>query len=78
TIEWKDIAWLKSITKLPIIVKGVLNPEDAVTAIEAGVAGILVSNHGARQVDGWPASIEALPEIAKAVGAEWRCTLMVV
>nr|CAH7751278.1 unnamed protein product [Callosobruchus chinensis] len=68
TIEWKDIAWLKSITKLPIIVKGVLNPEDAITAVEAGVSGILVSNHGARQVDGWPASIEALPEIAKAVG----------
>ncbi|CAH2007211.1 unnamed protein product [Acanthoscelides obtectus] len=68
TIEWKDIAWLKSITKLPIILKGILNFEDAIMAADAGVSGIIVSNHGGRQVDTWPASIEALPEIVKAVG----------
>lgn len=68
SLEWNDIAWLKSITRLPIILKGVMTAEDAILGAEAGVAGILVSNHGARQVDGWPASIEALPEIVKAVG----------
>lgn len=68
SLEWKDIAWLKTITKLPIVLKGILTADDAILAAEVGAAGILVSNHGARQVDGWPASIEALPEIVKAVG----------
>lgn len=83
-LEWKDVEWLKSITKLPIILKGILTREDALLAVSLGVAGILVSNHGARQLDGVPASvsflfllifcltkalqIEALPEIAEAVG----------
>ncbi|RZB41002.1 hydroxyacid oxidase 1 [Asbolus verrucosus] len=68
SLEWKDIRWLQSITKLPIILKGILTAEDALIGADLGVAGILVSNHGARQVDGTPASIEALPEIVKAVG----------
>ncbi|KAH1013296.1 hypothetical protein HUJ04_002304 [Dendroctonus ponderosae] len=68
SLQWKDIEWLKTITHLPIVLKGILTSEDAVLAADHGVAGVLVSNHGARQVDGWPASIEALPEIAKAVG----------
>nr|AAO45191.1 RH48327p [Drosophila melanogaster] len=68
TITWKDIAWLKGITHLPIVVKGVLTAEDAVLAQEFGCAGLIVSNHGARQIDTVPASIEALPEIVKAVG----------
>ncbi|CAH0557317.1 unnamed protein product [Brassicogethes aeneus] len=67
TLQWKDIEWLKSITKLPIVIKGVLTGSDAKRGVEAGVAGIWVSNHGARQVDGTPASIEALPEIVQAV-----------
>ncbi|DBA04371.1 TPA: hypothetical protein N0F65_002133 [Lagenidium giganteum] len=67
TLNWKDVEWLKSITKLPLVVKGVLSPEDAKLAVEAGCAGILVSNHGARQLDGVPAAIDALPEIVKAV-----------
>lgn len=57
TVEWKDIKWLKSITNLPIILKGILTAEDAIKGVEAGAAAILVSNHGARQVDGTPASV---------------------
>ncbi|XP_030767950.1 hydroxyacid oxidase 1 [Sitophilus oryzae] len=68
TLDWRDIAWLKSITKLPIVLKGILTAEDAIIAADVGIAGILVSNHGARQVDGTSSTIEALDEISKAVG----------
>ncbi|XP_019263732.1 PREDICTED: peroxisomal (S)-2-hydroxy-acid oxidase GLO4-like isoform X2 [Nicotiana attenuata] len=64
---WKDIAWLKSVTKLPILIKGILTSEDAIKAIEAGVAGIIVSNHGARQLDCTPATISVLEEVVHAV-----------
>ncbi|XP_043255327.1 peroxisomal (S)-2-hydroxy-acid oxidase GLO5 [Colletes gigas] len=67
SLSWEDIKWVKSNTKLPIVLKGILTPEDALLAIESGVQAIIVSNHGARQVDSIPASIEALPEIVKAV-----------
>ncbi|XP_060205967.1 peroxisomal (S)-2-hydroxyacid oxidase GLO4-like isoform X1 [Lycium barbarum] len=63
----QDIAWLKSITKLPILIKGVLTGEDAIKAIEAGVVGIIVSNHGARQLDYTPATISVLEEVVQAV-----------
>ncbi|XP_074115593.1 hydroxyacid oxidase [Cotesia typhae] len=68
SLSWEDIDWLKSITNLPIILKGILRADDALKAVKKGVQGILVSNHGARQLDTVPASIEALPEIIKAVG----------
>ncbi|XP_026466608.1 peroxisomal (S)-2-hydroxy-acid oxidase GLO4-like [Ctenocephalides felis] len=68
TLTWDDVKWLISITKLPVLVKGLLTAEDAIKAVEIGVQGVVVSNHGARQLDGVPASIEALPEIARAVG----------
>uniref|UniRef100_A0AAG5DRZ0 (S)-2-hydroxy-acid oxidase n=1 Tax=Anopheles atroparvus TaxID=41427 RepID=A0AAG5DRZ0_ANOAO len=68
TLSWDDVKWLLRFTKLPVIVKGILTREDAVTAADLGVQGILVSNHGARQLDSCPASIEALPEIVDAVG----------
>jgi isopentenyl diphosphate isomerase/L-lactate dehydrogenase-like FMN-dependent dehydrogenase len=68
SITWDDVDWLRSITSLPLLVKGVLAAEDAKIAVEHGVAGIVVSNHGARQLDGVPAPIEVLPEIAEAVG----------
>lgn len=68
TLSWDDVKWLKRTTTLPIILKGVLTAEDARLAVENGVAGIIVSNHGARQIDSVPATIEALPEISKAVG----------
>lgn len=65
---WKDIAWLGSLTRLPILLKGVLAPDDARRAVDAGLAGVIVSNHGGRVLDTVPASIDALPAIARAVG----------
>ncbi|XP_022911547.1 2-Hydroxyacid oxidase 1 [Onthophagus taurus] len=67
SLTWDDVKWLKSVTNLPVVIKGILTAEDAKIAVDIGVEGIWVSNHGARQVDGVPASIEALPEIVKAV-----------
>ena len=62
-----DIMWVKSITKLPVIVKGIQHPDDAETAILAGADAVWVSNHGGRQLDGAPASFEMLPVIAERV-----------
>ena len=67
-ITWDSIAWLKSITRLPILIKGVLRDDDAERAIEHGADGLIVSNHGGRQLDSAIASIEALPAIAARVG----------
>ncbi|CAI5490993.1 unnamed protein product [Closterium sp. Naga37s-1] len=66
SLSWKDITWLKSITSLPILVKGVITAEDAEISIEYGAAGIIVSNHGARQLDYVSATICALEEVVKA------------
>ncbi|WRX28468.1 FMN-dependent dehydrogenase - like 6 [Theobroma cacao] len=66
TLSWKDVKWLQTITKLPILVKGVLTAEDTRIAIQSGAAGIIVSNHGARQLDYVPATIMALEEVVKA------------
>ncbi|XP_058508791.1 hydroxyacid oxidase 1 [Solea solea] len=71
TLCWDDITWLKKHTHLPVIVKGILNGEDAVQAVNRGVSGILVSNHGARQLDGVPATLDVLEEVVKAV--DGRC-----
>ncbi|KAI3873971.1 hypothetical protein MKW98_001620 [Papaver atlanticum] len=68
SLNWNDIGWLKSITNLPIILKGVLTSEDAIKAVEAGVAGIIVSNNGARQLDFVPATISVLEEVVQGVG----------
>ena len=67
TLTWKDITWLKTLTNLPIVVKGILHPEDALIAVEHGASAIMVSNHGARQLDGVEATIDALPAIIAAV-----------
>ncbi|GAB2296890.1 Lactoylglutathione lyase [Dionaea muscipula] len=67
SLNWKDVKWLQTITQLPILVKGVLTAEDAKLAMQVGVAGIIVSNHGARQLDYVPATIMALEEVVKAV-----------
>lgn len=64
---WEDIAWLVSVTNLPVVVKGILDPEDALLAIRHGASGIIVSNHGGRVLDSLPASIDALPAITAAV-----------
>jgi len=68
TLTWKDFEWLRSLTRLPVLVKGVLAAEDARLAVEHGAAGVLVSNHGGRNLDTAPASIEALPGVVRAVG----------
>ena len=61
---WKDLAWLRSLTGLPILLKGVLDPDDAGIAADEGISGIVVSNHGGRTLDTVPSAIEALPRIA--------------
>lgn len=66
-LSWKHVAALKKHTTLPILLKGILHPDDALLAIEHGVDGIIVSNHGGRQLDGVISSIDALPSIVKAV-----------
>jgi 4-hydroxymandelate oxidase len=66
-LTWKDIEWLRSLTRLPVLVKGVLHPRDAALAVESGVAGIVVSNHGGRDLDTLPATIDALPRVAERV-----------
>ena len=67
-ITWDHVDWLRSITSLPVLIKGVLAAEDAKIALDHGVAGIVVSNHGARQLDGVPAPIDVLAEVVEAVG----------
>jgi 4-hydroxymandelate oxidase len=66
-LSWKDIDWLRSITRLPIVLKGVLNPDDAARAVEAGASGLIVSNHGGRNMDTVPATIDALPAVSARV-----------
>jgi lactate 2-monooxygenase len=67
-LTWDDLAFLKENTRLPILLKGILHPDDALRAAEAGLAGVIVSNHGGRQVDGAIAALEALPAVVDAVG----------
>lgn len=74
SLNWDDIAWIRSITDLPILIKGLVRPDDAERAVESGAAGVIVSNHGGRQLDGAPASIDALGEIADVVAG--RCEVL--
>jgi 4-hydroxymandelate oxidase len=67
SLTWQDIEWLQSLTKLPVLLKGILNPDDAENAIKSGVEGIIVSNHSGRNLDTVPATIEVLPSIVKKV-----------
>ncbi|HEX2016338.1 MAG TPA: lactate 2-monooxygenase [Solirubrobacteraceae bacterium] len=69
-VTWSDLEWLRAQTGLPILLKGILHPDDARRALEHGVDGLVVSNHGGRQVDGAIASLDALPSIRAAVGDE--------
>jgi lactate 2-monooxygenase len=68
SLGWDDLAWLRSATTLPVLLKGILHPDDARLAVEAGIDGIIVSNHGGRQVDGAIGSLDALPAVVEAVG----------
>ena len=67
-VTWKDIEWLRSFTNVPVMLKGVLNPGDAMAAVDLGCNGIIVSNHGGRSLDTVQAAIDALPAIARRVG----------
>jgi 4-hydroxymandelate oxidase len=64
---WKDVDWLRAFTRLPLVLKGILDPDDAELAIQAGAQGIIVSNHGARNLDTVPATIDALPDVVARV-----------
>ncbi|MFI1970719.1 aminotransferase [Streptomyces cinnamoneus] len=66
-LDWSAVAWLRSVSSLPVLVKGVLTAADACRAVEAGAAGVVVSNHGGRQLDGAVATLDALPEITAAL-----------
>jgi isopentenyl diphosphate isomerase/L-lactate dehydrogenase-like FMN-dependent dehydrogenase len=68
TVTWRDVAWLRSLWSGPFLLKGILHPDEARRALEAGADGLIVSNHGGRQLDGAPAAIEALPGVVEAVG----------
>ena len=68
SLTWRDVEWLASLTPMPVVLKGIMGAEDAVLAVEHGAAGIVVSNHGGRQLDGVPATLDILPEIVDAVG----------
>jgi isopentenyl diphosphate isomerase/L-lactate dehydrogenase-like FMN-dependent dehydrogenase len=74
-IGWETVGWLGSITGLPVVVKGVLTGTDAVAAVDAGAAAVIVSNHGGRQLDGAPATLQALPEVVHALAG--RCPVIV-
>jgi 4-hydroxymandelate oxidase len=67
TLTWKDIDWLRSFAKTPVLLKGILNADDAAIAVKAGVSGIVVSNHGGRNLDTVPATIDALPGVVDKV-----------
>ena len=68
SVTWKDIEWLRREWAGTLIIKGILEPEDALAAADAGAQGVVVSNHGGRQLDSAPSSISALPRVADAVG----------
>ena len=70
SLQWDDLKFLRQHTKLPILLKGVLHPDDAKKALELGIDGLVVSNHGGRQIDGAIASLEALPAVADAVNGK--------
>jgi lactate 2-monooxygenase len=74
-LTWESLEWLRGTTSLPIVLKGILHPDDAREARERGVDGIVVSNHGGRQIDGALASLDALPPIVDAVGEEMTVML---
>jgi 4-hydroxymandelate oxidase len=68
SLTWSDIEWLGGLSNLPVVPKGVVHPDDARAAIGSGAAGVVVSNHGGRQLDGDPGTADVLPEVVAAVG----------
>ena len=78
SLSWDDLATLRSRTRLPVLLKGILHPDDAVRAVELGVAGLLVSNHGGRQVDGAVAALDALVDVVEALGGAGSTSVPVI
>jgi isopentenyl diphosphate isomerase/L-lactate dehydrogenase-like FMN-dependent dehydrogenase len=78
SLSWSDLQTLPSRTRLPVLLKGILHPDDAVRSVELGVAGILVSNHGGRQVDGAVASVDALVDVVAALGGPQSTSVPVI
>ncbi|WP_159050708.1 alpha-hydroxy-acid oxidizing protein [Streptomyces sp. IMTB 1903] len=70
TLTWEDLAWLRGLTRLPLLVKGILHPDDARLALEHGADGVVVSTHGGRQLDGSVSALESLPAVRAAVGSD--------
>jgi L-lactate dehydrogenase (cytochrome) len=70
SVSWKDVAWIRSIWPRKLVLKGILDPEDAREALKTGADGVVVSNHGGRQLDGAPSTIAALPKVADAIGGQ--------
>lgn len=66
-LTWADLEWMVEVANVPVLVKGILHPEDGVMAVEHGASGVIVSNHGGRQLDGAVASVAALPEVVAAI-----------
>jgi isopentenyl diphosphate isomerase/L-lactate dehydrogenase-like FMN-dependent dehydrogenase len=75
SLTWRDLDWIASESRMPVILKGIVTREDGALAIEHGAAAIIVSNHGGRQLDGAPATLDALPEVVEAVAG--RCEVYV-
>jgi 4-hydroxymandelate oxidase len=67
SLGWKDVAWLRSLTRLPVVVKGLVRPDDAARAVDAGASAVVVSNHGGRQLDGAPATATVLGPVVDRV-----------
>jgi isopentenyl diphosphate isomerase/L-lactate dehydrogenase-like FMN-dependent dehydrogenase len=74
TLTWRDLEWLRSLTELPLLIKGIHTAEDALLAVEHGADALVVSNHGGRQLDGVAATLDTLPEVVEAVGE--RCEVL--
>jgi L-lactate dehydrogenase (cytochrome) len=70
SMTWKDVEWIRSIWPRKLVLKGILDPEDAREALKTGADGVVVSNHGGRQLDGAPSTIAALPKVADAIGGQ--------
>ena len=78
SLSWDDLATLRSRTRLPVLLKGVLHPDDALRAVELGVSGLLVSNHGGRQVDGAVAALDAMVDVVAALGEAGSTSVPVI
>jgi isopentenyl diphosphate isomerase/L-lactate dehydrogenase-like FMN-dependent dehydrogenase len=70
SVSWRDLEWIAGESRLPVVLKGVVTAEDAALALEHGAAAVVVSNHGGRQLDGVPATLDSLPEVVEAVAGQ--------